>query len=94
MGGGMWHFGADPYHWLKDPDPDPVPTPDPSPFFIDFKIAKIKYNFHIFSYNLPTGTATSVKDFVLKLYFAGTISVRSTHLWEKGRILSRIRTSD
>ncbi len=29
--------------------------------------------------------------FVIEFYFAGIISVRSTHLWEKGRIRSRIR---
>jgi hypothetical protein len=31
---------------------DPDPTPDPTPF--------LKKNFHIFSYNLPAGTLSSV----------------------------------
>jgi hypothetical protein len=41
-----------------DPAPaqDPDPTPDPTPFLIDFKDAKKIFFFHIFSYNLPTGT--------------------------------------
>jgi hypothetical protein len=39
---------------------DPDSTPDPTPFFSDFKDAK-NYFFHIFfSYNLPTGTLSSV----------------------------------
>ncbi len=46
-------------------DPDRDPAPDPTPFFIDFKDAKI---FFIFC-----------KNFVFKFYFAGIISVRSTH---------------
>ena len=44
-----WHFDADPYLWLMDPDP--------TPFFSDFKDAKKN---HIFSYNLPAGTLSSV----------------------------------
>ncbi len=77
-------FGSpDPYLWLMDPDSDP--TPDPTTFFIDFKDAK-KYFFLIFSYHLPTGTSPSdSKNFVLKFYFVGIISVRSTHFWDKGR---------
>jgi hypothetical protein len=35
-------------------------TPDPTPFFNDFKDAKKMCFFHIFSYNLPTGTLSSV----------------------------------
>jgi hypothetical protein len=51
---------------LMDPDPvpDPGPTPDPTPFFNDFKDTK-KNVFLFFSYNLPTGTSSSV----LKIYF-------------------------
>jgi hypothetical protein len=60
-------------------DPDPDPTPDPTPFFSDFK--DVKNNF---SYNLPTGTSSSVfkffdKNFVLKFNFASFILVRSAH---------------
>ncbi len=40
-----------------DPALDPDPTPDPTPFFSDFKDAKKK---NIFSYNLHTGTLSSV----------------------------------
>jgi hypothetical protein len=46
-----------------DPDlaPDPDPTPDQAPFFIDFMDANKKKKFHItFSYNLPTGTSSSI----------------------------------
>jgi hypothetical protein len=39
--------------------PDADPTPDQTPFFIDFKDAKKDF-FHIFSYNLPTGSSSSV----------------------------------
>ena len=48
------HFGADPDPYLLLMDPDP--TPDPTPFFIDFKDAKKNF----LSYNLPTGTSSSV----------------------------------
>ncbi len=51
--GGPWHFGA-------DPDPHPDPTPDPTLFFIDFRVAKKKNFLHIFSYNLPWSTSSSV----------------------------------
>jgi hypothetical protein len=53
----------DPYLWLMDPDPDP--TPDPTPFFSDFKDVKKSIFFILISYNLPTGTSSSV----LKLNF-------------------------
>jgi hypothetical protein len=54
-----WHFvpDADPYLWLTDPDP--------TPFFSDFKEAKKKFFLHIFSYNLPTGTLSSVFNLLL-----------------------------
>jgi hypothetical protein len=51
-----------------DPTPDPNPTPDPTSFFSDFKDTK-KNIFHIFSYNLPTGTLSSV----LKIEFFAKI---------------------
>ncbi len=82
----------DPYLWLMDP----------TPFFSDFKDAK-NYFFHIFSYNLPASTLSSVlnvfiicQNFVLNFYFASIISVRPTPLWEKERIRIRswIRSSD
>jgi hypothetical protein len=59
---------------------DPVLTP----FFSDFKDEKTKFKF--FSYNLPTGTLSSVlkilffAKILLKFYFASIISARSTHL--------------
>jgi hypothetical protein len=37
---------------------DPDATPDPTPFFNDFK--DVKKKFHIFSYNLPAGTLSSI----------------------------------
>jgi hypothetical protein len=52
-------------------DPDPDPTPDPTPFFIDFKDAKKNiFVSYFFSYNLPTGTASSAKklNFLLKFF--------------------------
>ncbi len=53
-----------------------------------------KIVFHFFSYNLLAVTTSVLKffslKFALKVYFASIISVRSTPLWEKGRI--RIRT--
>jgi hypothetical protein len=45
---------------LTKMDPDPDPTPDPTPFFIDFKDAKNNFFKRIFSFNLPTGTSSSV----------------------------------
>jgi hypothetical protein len=36
-----------------DPDPDPDPIPDPASSFSEFFL-------HIFSYNLPVGTLSSV----------------------------------
>jgi hypothetical protein len=73
-------------------DPDPDPTPDPTPFFSNFK-DEPKIFSHLFSYNFPTGTLSSVslnfifcQNFVLKFYFASIISVRSTLLCEKGKI--------
>ncbi len=45
---------GDPYLWLMHLDPDPTP------FFIDFMVAKNIIFFIIFSYNLPTGTLSSV----------------------------------
>jgi hypothetical protein len=42
-------------------DPDPDQTPDPTPFFRDFKDAKkLIFFLHIFSYNLPAGTLSSI----------------------------------
>jgi hypothetical protein len=49
-----------------DPAPDPTldpdldPTPDPTPLFRDFKDAKNLIFSPFFSYNLPTGTLSSV----------------------------------
>jgi hypothetical protein len=47
-------------------DPDPDQTPDPTPFFSDFKDAKkIIFLLHIFSYNLPAGTLSSIFLYIL-----------------------------
>jgi hypothetical protein len=43
-----------------DPDLAPDPTPDPTPFFIDFMDAKKRFFSHIFSYDMPTGSLSSV----------------------------------
>ncbi len=52
-------------------DPALDPTPDPTSFFSDFKDAK-KFSFHIFFYNLPAGTLSSV----LKIkFFAKMLSL-------------------
>ncbi len=71
---------VDPCLWLSDP----VPVP----FFSGFKVPK-KY-FHIFSYNLPAGTFSSVlilnfllkfcSNFILQALFQST-----QHLFEKGK---------
>ncbi len=37
--------------------------PDPIPFFNDFKDLKQKQKIHIFSYNLSTGTSSSVLNY-------------------------------
>jgi hypothetical protein len=42
--------------------------PDPTPFFSDFKDAKLFF-LHIFSYNLPAGTLSSVLKFGFLLKF-------------------------
>jgi hypothetical protein len=66
-------------------DPDPDPTPDLTPFFIDFKDAK-KISSYFFLITCPQAHHLQSKKLfffakiVLKFYFAGTISVRSTHL--------------
>ncbi len=49
------------YLWLMDPDQTPYPTP----LFSDFKDVKKIFFLNIFSYNLPTGTSSSV----LKIWF-------------------------
>jgi hypothetical protein len=92
-----WHLVLDPYLWLMDQDPDPDPTPDPTSVFIEFKDA-IKIIFlHFFLLLANKNIIFSLKNlifcsnFVLKFYFVGIISARSTHLWEKGRIRSQIR---
>ncbi len=41
-------------------DPAPDLTPDPSPFFSDFEDAKNNFFLHIYSFNLPAGTLSSV----------------------------------
>jgi hypothetical protein len=46
--------------WQMDPDPAPDPAPDPTTFFSDFKDAKKLLFSYFFSYNLPTGTLSSV----------------------------------
>ncbi len=44
-------------------------TPDPTPFFRDFKYAKkIIFFLHIFSYNLPAGTLSSIFCIFLRGY--------------------------
>ncbi len=84
----------DPYLWLLDPDP--AQSPDPTSFFIYFKDVPKNIFFIYFLITCPQAqhlhSKKFCKNFVLKLHFAGIISVRSTPLWEKGRI--RIRTSD
>ncbi len=88
--GDPWHFGADPHLWLMDPDP--------TSFFNDFKEVKKKFNFFLITY--AQYIIFSLKNlifcwsFVLRFYLSSIISVRSRHLWEKGRIRIRIRTSD
>jgi hypothetical protein len=88
---------------LKNYQLDPEPTPDPIPFFSDLKDAKNYFFFFIFfllTYMQPCRhTIFSLKNyqffaknFLIQFYFASIISVRSTLLWEQGRI--RIRTSD
>ncbi len=42
------------------PVPLTVIDPDPTPFFIDFKDTRKIIFFHIFSFNLPAGTLSSV----------------------------------
>ncbi len=86
--GDLWLFGADPYLWLMDPNP----TSDPTSFVSDWVAKKIIFFSKFFSYNLTTGTFSSVlkikffpPNFVLKSYLASIIS-------EKIRI--RIHTSD
>ncbi len=75
-----------PYLWIMDPDP----APDPTPFFSDFKDAL----------NLSAGTLSSVLKlnflliFCVKILFCNHYLVRSTPLWEKGRIWIRTCTSD
>jgi hypothetical protein len=69
-------------------DPDLDPTPDTTPFLIDLKDAKKNFLFLFFSYNLPTGTLSSVLKikFFANIFCVRIISVRSTPLWENGRI--------
>jgi hypothetical protein len=61
------------------------PTLDPTPFFSDFKVAKKKF----LSYNLPTGTLSSVLkikffDKIMCLNFILQALFRSAqHLYEK-----------
>jgi hypothetical protein len=64
--------------------------PDPTPLFIDFKDAKkISYFFLITSTSLSIYKHFLGTNFVLKFYFAGIISVGSTHsnytLMRKGK---------
>jgi hypothetical protein len=65
---------------------DPDPTPDPTNFFIDFKDAKKKKFSYFFLITCPQAHRLQTKkfyfllNFVLKFYFAGIISVRSTHI--------------
>ncbi len=75
-----------PYLWLMDPDPDP--TPDPTPFFVHFKDAKKIFPIFFLltcpqAHHLQSKNLIFCWNFVLKLYFAGILSVRWTHLWEK-----------
>jgi hypothetical protein len=67
---------------------DPDPIPDPTPLFKDFKETKKNFSPILFSYNLSTGTLSSVLkikcyNFVLKSYFASIISEK-----ERIRILA------
>ncbi len=92
----------DPYLWLIDPDPVPDPTPDPTHFFINLRIIKIKKISYFFllsciqAHHFQSNKFNFYYNLVFKCYFAGIISVRSTHLWEKGRVRCqiRIRSSD
>ncbi len=69
-----------PYLCLMNPDPALDPTPDPTTFFIDFKNDKKKFSSHFFLIICPQTNHLQSCVFVLKFYFAGIISVRSTHL--------------
>jgi hypothetical protein len=68
-------------------DPDPDPTPDPTPFFFDFKDAKKNIFFSYFflitcpqAHHRHSKKFSFGQHFELKSYFAGIVSVRSTHL--------------
>jgi hypothetical protein len=65
---------------------DPDPIPDPTHFFIDFKdVKKILFSYFFLitcpdANHLWSKNSIFAKILVLKFYFAGIISVRSTHL--------------
>ncbi len=72
--GGPWHFGADPYLWLTDPDPT------------------LRMQNKLLFFYLPAGTLSTVFNlllidkFCVKILFCNIILIRSTPLWEKGRV--------
>jgi hypothetical protein len=101
--GDPWHFGVDPDpriragtydYWIRSG----------SDFFLHWilRMQKKRFCFIFFfiifqqTHHLQSKKLNFLSNFVLTFYFVGIISVCSTHLWEKGRILNwiRIRTSD
>ncbi len=66
--GDPWHFGADLY---------------PNPFFTDFKNAKKYYFLHIFSYNMPTGTSSSLQHLYEKREVSGSGPLTDGSGWPK-----------
>ncbi len=85
-----WGSGSPRYLCVIVQAPDP--TPDPTPFFSDFKDAKKKLFFsHIFSYNLPAGTLSSVLkiSFFAKIlcthFILQEIFQSAQHIYEKGK---------
>ncbi len=63
--------------------PDLEPTPDLTPFFSDFKNAKKNIFKKIFSYNLPSGTLSSVLKINFLLKFLRALFQCAQHLYEK-----------
>ncbi len=88
--GDPWHFG--PYSRIRIYGSVPLapdPTPDPTPFFNDFKDVKKKFFFKFFSYNVPTGTSSSVLKmlfllkFCVKILFCQALFQSAQDIYEK-----------
>jgi hypothetical protein len=75
-------FGADPDLWLLDPDP----APDPTPFFSDFKDTYFFLTAFLQAHYFQSSKFISLQNFFVKILVCKIISIRSTPLWEKGRI--------